>query len=294
MESEAEALETRCRTDAREVSEIEIDTIRKQGEIKAANKRQQDLEKQLEIQQESKGWIEKDIQESKEEYCKADKNYEEQLKKQAERHESLGLLKTLANALSRKVSGDDAYGSGHVVRMFKEERDKHEKLIAEKRKEQKKVLETIAKFAKDVQDCGATGKDLEGTAIAALDQSLKALGSIANTYAAFKIYWSQIRFACETILEKQKEINDDIKSDDFQELLDDKIFRKRAIKYYGTWIGLNTISKEFKMEIQVTQKQVRYQLEQCPTEAEAKLVVKDLAKSLQASTLERIQKSKDA
>ena len=295
LESEAKALEKQCRTDAEEVLNIEGDTIKKQDEIKASNKKQQDLEQQLKIQQESKGWIEKDLQESKEKYYKADQNFEEQLKKQVERHESLGLLKTLANAVTRKVTGEDAYGSGHVVRQFKEERDKHERIIEEKRKEQKDVLEKIAEFAKDIQNCGATGKHLEGTAVAALDQALIALGSIANTYAAFKIYWSEIMIACEAILEKQTEIQDDVESDsdDFQELLNDKTFRKRAIKYYGTWIGLNTISKEFKREIQVTQKEVRCQLAECPSEDEAKLIVKDLAKSLQASTLERIQKLKD-
>ena len=292
LEQQAEKLETQCVDDAKEVQEVERDTIEKQGKLRDENTRnaktRESLESKIETEKGNKERLEEEMLDSKERYRAAATNYEEQRKWLAEQHKSLGFLKTMLNVVTQKVTGYDSYGSGHIVRELKSERDKYEKMIEDQKKERRQVLEKIAKFAADLQACDSTGKDLEDSAILALNRALYALGNISKTFSAFKLYWGQTKSICNDLVGQQEAL-ETIMETDFKSMLDSDTFRTEAIEYYGSWIGLKKISTEFKTNLQIAQREVWNQLVECPTESEAKQAVKSLAKELEDSSRKSIE-----
>lgn len=296
LSEQAKKLEDECNNDAKEVKNVGKQTLEKRGKIMEEKAKSEEkrkcIEEKVKVERGKQSMIESEILESKERYDKAETNHIEQRNKwQFENHKSLGFLKTLANAMTRKLSGDDAYGSGHVVREAKEERDKYAVELQDLKKERRKILEKIAKFAVGLQACESTGRNLNDSAIIALNQALKALEHIGKTFSSFRIFWKNVEGICEDLVNQEQLLETMPDNDDgnFTTLLQSDTFRTQAIQYYGMWIGVKKISVDLRKNIEKTQRNVWDQLVECPSESEAKKVVKSLAKDLEADSRKSIE-----
>ena len=244
-------------------------------------------EKDLKILHERQQKVLEDARKAEEE---AERTYREYEMKEDEAIENLGdsgnFLTKIANGLTSRFLGARVFGEDPGTKQQKVGHWKEKKIEAlERRKEResmrKEAYQQLTDFVVSIGRCNGE-KEMAEAAVQALHKAIDGLQMLAALMMQAAFFWKQMQKHCKALGEdKMKQTVEHA----MQKYDDDKRrklwtsdgFKTNAVKFYASWVALDSVCGEYMLTIQETRKDLYKYITENPSYEEAEVNVKQLA-----------------
>ena len=256
-------------------------------------------EKELKIKHKHQEEVLEDARKAEEE---AERRYREYEMKEDKAIEKLGrgkFLTKVANALTSRYLGTHFFGEDPGTKQEKVGHWREKKReVLEKRKEResmrKEAYQQLTDFAVSIGRCNGE-KEMAEAAMEALHKAMDGLQRLAALMMQAALFWKQMQEHCKALGEDRMKQTVEhamqrYNNDERHELWTSTGFKRNAVRFYASWVALDSVCGEYMLAIQETQKDLKKYITENPSYEQAEINVKQLATELWKE-LQEVQKA---